>query len=126
RARNEAGLTRLERQGELGQAFDQYLLKAVRVSLMLETHDKIIDIANQVGVALQPWFHHPLEPQIQHVVKVEVAQDDADIPPLGDPFVAGLDDAVFQPAGFQPPSDQAHEAWVSDSVLHKAQEPSMI
>jgi hypothetical protein len=124
--RHQAGFTRLERQSDLRQALDQHLLQAGRVRLMLDTHDELLDIANQVGVALQPWLHHPLEPQIQHVVQGEVAQNDADIPSLRAPFVAGLDDAIFQHTGFQPPPDQAHEAWVSDSVWHKAPEPAMI
>jgi hypothetical protein len=55
-------------------------------------------------------------------VKIKVAEDDADTSPLGDSFVAGLDDSVFQHPSLQPPLDHTQAAWVSNTVLHKAQE----
>jgi hypothetical protein len=122
--RPQAGVTRLERHSERGQALDQPLVAAGRVRLRRDPHDAIIAIAPQVGCAWQPWLHHPLAPPVQPVVQVEVAQDDAALPPVRDPCVAGLDAAVCPPAGVQPPPDQAHEAWVSDAVWHHAPEPA--
>src|SRR5262249_9722272 len=108
------------------QALYQRPLEALCIGLVLETHDEIITVANQVRLSLQPWLHHPLEPQVKHVVKVEVAEHDANTAPLRDPFLGGLNDPVFQHPSFQPPSDQPQDARVSDTVLHKAQEPCVI
>src|SRR5262249_45770922 len=59
-------------------------------------------------------------------VNIEVAEQNADTSPLGDSFVAGLDDPVFQHPSFQPPLDHPQDAWVSNTVLHKAQEPCVV
>ena len=124
--RHPAGVTRLARHSALGQACDQPLWAAVRVSLRLDTHDDRLARAPQGGVAWPPWLHHPLAPQVQPVVTGEVAQDDAALPPVRDPVVAGLDEAVCPHAGVQPPPDQAHEAWVSDSGWPQAPAPSLL
>ena len=53
-------------------------------------------------------------------MQIEVAEHDANTAPLGDPFITGLDDPVFQHPSFQPPSDQSQETRISKTVLHKA------
>src|SRR5215510_6854035 len=118
---HQTGFRRLEREGELRQTLLQHLLEALCVRLVLETHDEIIHVAHQVRLPLQPWLHHPLEPQVERIVKIEVAEHDAYISPLGDSFVAGFDDPVFQH-----PLDHPQDAWVSNTVLHKAQEPFVV
>jgi hypothetical protein len=44
----------------------------------LETNHKVIDIAHQSGFAPQPALHNALEPEVEHVMEVEVAQKYAD------------------------------------------------
>jgi hypothetical protein len=117
---HQAGLGRLSREGALRQALDQHLLAAVGIGLVLETHDEVINVAQQGGVPLQPWLHDPLAPQIQHVVQGEVTQHNTNIASLRHTFFTRLDDAVFQPPSFQPPPDQAQEARLSNAVLPEA------
>jgi hypothetical protein len=78
----------------------------LRIGLVLETHDEIINIAHQVRLALQPWLHHPIAPEVEHVVQREVAEHDADTPALRDTLFTGLNAPVFQHSGFEPPPDQ--------------------
>jgi hypothetical protein len=49
-----------------------------------------------------------------------------DAPPLGYPFIARFEHAVFPHPGLQPPSNQSEDALVSDAVLHKAKSPYMV
>jgi hypothetical protein len=39
---------------------------------------KVVDIAHQSGFAPQPALHNALEPKVEHVMEVEVAQKYAD------------------------------------------------
>jgi len=59
-------------------------------------------------------------------MKREGAEHDAHPAPWRAPLFARLDPAICQPPGLQPPSDQTQHARVSDSVLHKAPEPSVV
>jgi hypothetical protein len=93
---------------------------------VLETDNDIVHVANQVRLPVQAWFHDPFTPQVQHVVEIEVAQYHPAAPPLGYPFIARFNHAVFQHPGFQPTSTQSEDAWVSDAVLHNAKSPSMV
>lgn len=119
-ARHQAGLGWRYRARELRQALSQDLLNALRIGLGLEPHDAILARAPQGRLALPPWLSHPLAPEGEPVVKGEGAEHDAPAAPLGDPCVAGLDDAIFQHPSFAPPSDHTQEARVSDPVLPHA------
>ncbi len=124
--RHEARLIRLEGSSALRPPFDQDRLEALLVGAVLDTPDDISEVATQGRLPVQAWCHHPVTPPVQHVVEREVAQDHPDAPPLGYPFIAGLAHAVFPHPGFQPPSKESEEAWVSDAMLHQAKEPSRV
>ena len=51
---NQLCFRRLQCQAEFFQAFTQHILKADGVLTVLETHHKVINIAHQIGFALQP------------------------------------------------------------------------
>ena len=57
----------------------------------------------------------------EHIVRVQVAQQDADRPSLWGSLLAGMPFSVFKNARLQPSSNQADDPQISDSVLHKAE-----
>ncbi|MDA3920854.1 MAG: hypothetical protein PF501_09285 [Salinisphaera sp.] len=67
-----------------------------------------------------------LEPKIQHIVQIQVAQQNADRTALRCTRFVGMHFTFFQYAGFQPSSYQADDARITDPVFNKAQQPFMI
>jgi hypothetical protein len=62
---NQLCFRRLQCQAELCQAFTLHILKADGVLTVLETHHKVINIAHQIGFALQPWFDYLLKQSLK-------------------------------------------------------------
>jgi hypothetical protein len=79
---HHTGLRRLQSQGKLRQALDECLLETLCVGRVLETHDAIINGADQVRLTVQPWLHNAFEPEVHDVVQIQVAQHDAYTAPL--------------------------------------------
>jgi len=89
----------------------------------LEADHKVVDIAYQSGFAPQPALHNALEPKVEHVMEVEVAQKYADRPTLWRSLFARMDRSVLQDARFQPAPDQTDQARITDSMLDKPENP---
>jgi hypothetical protein len=104
---------------QLPQPLAQSLLNAKGIFAVLETQHKVVDVSQHVGFAPQTRLDHALEPQVERVVQVDVAQHDADRTPLWCSLLVRMNLAIFQNACFQPAPDQADQARISDSVLHK-------
>ncbi len=66
-------LARLDFQVESRQSLRQFLTKAMRFILVLEAGDEVVAVAHQVRFAATCLLETPLEPQVQHVVEVDVA-----------------------------------------------------
>src|ERR1700730_5283067 len=99
------------------------LLYADGVRAILEADHKVVDIAYQSGFAPQPPLHNALEPEVQHVMKVEIAQKHADRSALRGSLFARMDRSVFQNARFQPAPDQTDQARITDAMLDKPENP---
>jgi hypothetical protein len=56
------------------QPFAEYLLHPLCIVPPLEADDKVIGIADQPGTPAQAWLDLPLEPAVEDMVQVEVAQ----------------------------------------------------
>src|ERR1700676_2653197 len=97
-----------------------------RASAILETDHKVIDVAHQSGFAPQPTLDHPLEPKVENVMKVQVAQQHTDRSSLWGSLFARMDFAIFQNARLQPTPDQIDQARISDSMFNKPKHPFVI
>src|SRR5215813_3023037 len=76
-----------------------------------------------VGLSSQPGFDHALEPKVEYIMQVHIAQHDADRTALRGSLFVWIDFAVFQNACLQPAPDQADHARIADAVLHKSGAP---
>jgi len=92
-------LTRLDLQVELRQPQRHFREETPRIGFLPETDDVIIGIVNQTGSALTSPGEAFLEPQIEHVVQVDVAERGRYQSPLRGSFFAGCEYDVFQGAG---------------------------
>jgi len=71
---NQLGFGRLKREAELSQPKAQRVLNSDGVRSILETDHKVIDVAHQMGFAPQPNLDDALEPEVENVMEVHVAQ----------------------------------------------------
>ena len=99
------------------------LLKAKGVRAVLATHHKVIDVPHQVGFASQSRLDHSLKPQVEHVVQIHIAQQDADRSALRGSLFVRMYLSVFQNTCFQPAPDQADQARITDSMFDKPEQP---
>jgi hypothetical protein len=60
--------------------------------------------------------YHPAEPQIQHVVQVDVRQQWREDGALRRSFLRCPDQAILQNAAFEHPSDQTNDPLITDPV----------
>jgi hypothetical protein len=89
----------------------------------LEADHKVIDIAHQAGFASQSALHNALEPEVEHMMEVKIAQKYADRSTLRRAFLIRSDFPVFEDTRFQPAPDQTDQARITDSMLNKAESP---
>jgi hypothetical protein len=79
-----------------------------------------------MGFAPQPALDHALEPEVEHIMEVQVAQQHADRSTLRSSFVVRVDCSVFQDARLQPTPDQIDQTRITDSLLDKPEYPIVI
>ena len=123
----DAGFLRGHRQTEFVQPFGEHPVKCFRFSLILEGADKVIRVADDVCLSLAAWFHHPLKPQVQRVVEVDVRQYRRNHSALRCPGVGMMDRAVpFQYPSLEPGVDQPEKRFVVNPLFQHPQQPVMV
>src|SRR5215471_15603606 len=122
---DEFGLRLCQGQAKLPQSLAQYLLDTKSIRAIFEAQHEVVDVSHQVGLTPQPRFDHPLKPQIEHIVQIQITQQDADRTTLWGPFFAWMELLIFQNVGFQPAPDQADQTLVPYSMLDEAEHPFM-
>jgi tetraacyldisaccharide-1-P 4'-kinase len=78
---NELGLLRLQGQTEFTQPLGERFLSAKSIRTKLETQHEVINISHHAGLTTKSRFDHSLEPQVEHIVKIYIAQQYADHAP---------------------------------------------
>ncbi len=123
---DEACLLGMEFQTKLRESFAQLSQETFRVSTMLKAQDEIISEADghYISVRLRP--PPSLDPEVEHIVKVDIRQEWADAPALYGSHLALYSLSILQHAGSQPFLDEPHNALVRYSVLDKLHQPSVI
>ena len=71
---DEASLVRMERKPVPLKPLPQNFQHALRISVGLKGHHKVIGIAHQRRAAVQAGSHLILEPRIQHIVQIDVRE----------------------------------------------------
>jgi hypothetical protein len=87
---------------------------------LLETGDVVVRIADQVGVARAAHRKPFLEPEVEYVVQVDIAQHGRDQAPLRGAFVTRRKRPVFHDAGLQKAPHDPQEIWIGDAVFQEA------
>src|SRR5271169_3203152 len=122
---NELGLRQLQGKTEPSQPLHKCFLSTKSIRTILETQHEVVDIPHHAGLAPKPGLDHALEPQIEHIVKVQVTQQNADRSSLRGPLFIRMNLSILQNTCLQPAPDQTNQALISHPVLHEAEHPFM-
>src|SRR5262245_53871359 len=71
---DEFGFRLRQSQAKLPQPLAQYLLDTKSIRTILETQHKVVDVSHQVGLTPPPRLDHTLKPQIEHIVQIQITQ----------------------------------------------------
>ncbi len=93
---------------------------------MLESYDEVIGITHQHYIAARVLTTPSLDPQVEHIMKVDVGQQRADAPTLNRPHFALCSLALLQHTGGEPFLDQPHDAPVRHTVLDELHQPPVL
>src|SRR6266545_4304139 len=116
---DETRLVGMQRQPERRESLAQLGEELLGLPPMLESHNEVIGKAHDHHVSARLLLPPPLDPEIEHVVQIEVGQQRADASALHRPYLAPCPRALLQHAGVQPFLDESHDAPVRNPVLDK-------
>jgi hypothetical protein len=100
--------------------------KIFRIVPVLKAGQKVIGEAKVIGLTATLPAHPSAEPQVQHVVQVDIRQRRRKDRPLRGAFLSGPDQSVFHNAAFQHTDNQSDHTLVPDSMSQKFDHPLMI
>src|SRR5437867_4327516 len=123
---DEARLAGMQLQAEPAEPLAQLGQDPLGILAMLESHDEVIGKPHDDGVAVGLRLPPPLDPEVEHIVQVEVGQQRADAPALDRTGVGRCSPPILQHAGPQPFLDEAHDAPVRHAVLEKLHQPAVV
>src|SRR6266545_668878 len=123
---DETRLVGMQRQPERRESLAQLGEELLGLPPMLESHNEVIGKAHDHHVSARLLLPPPLDPEIEHVVQIEVGQQRADASALHRPYLAPCPRALLQHAGVQPFLDESHDAPVRNPVLDKLHQPPVI
>ena len=102
------------------------LLKTLRIVLVLKAGYKIISEAEVVRLPSTLPAYPPAEPQVQHVVQVDIRQQWRQNRTLWGPFLARMHQAFLHDATLEHPNDQPDHALIPDPMPQKFDHPLMV
>ena len=123
RPTRSGGSFRMQRQREVLEPITHRIPEAPGVRLVLEADDDVVGIPHDDHVARGLAPSPALDPEIEHVVQVDVAKVEGS-PTLARPVSL----TVTTPSSVHPPSpflDQADDAWVADPMLEESYQPTL-
>src|SRR5438093_9831207 len=116
----------MKRQPELREVLTKRGEEAYGLLPMLESDDEVVGKPDDHEVALRLPIPPSLDPEVERVVEIDIGQQRTDTAALDRTDLTPHPLPVLQHAGPQPLRDEAHDALVPNTVLHKANEPYMV
>jgi len=107
----------MERQPKPLEPLTEVSEEPLRVTTILESHNVVVRVADDDHVAFRPRLPPPVDPQVEHVVKVDIGQKRADAAALHRTHLTACPLPLFQHTRLQPLPYEAYDAPVSDAAL---------
>ena len=114
---------RMQLQMELPHSLGEFHTKLIGIRLFLKAQHDIISESHHDHVAVRTLLTPHPDPQVEHVMKIDVCQKRRSTPALGRPFFHSYPFPILQHAGVEPFLDQSHDAPVCNPMLHELDKP---
>ena len=113
----------MQLQVELPHSLGKFCPKPVGIRFHLEAQHDIVRETHHDDIAVRPLPTPRLDPQIEHIMEVEVSQQRRSTTALWRSFLHSYPFPILQHARVEPLLDQPHDAPVCDPVLEKLDQP---
>src|SRR3984885_3334878 len=123
--------TELQQSRFLGMQFQVKLLHTFRefrpeligIRFAVKSNHDVVSETHHDDVAVRPLLTPRLDPQVEHVMKINVSQQRRCTATLGRPFFRACSFPILQHAGVEPFLDQSHDAPICYPVLDEFHQP---
>jgi hypothetical protein len=112
----------MEGQAKFPQPLAQNIHHPLCVTAMFEADDKIVRVANEMRHAAKPRLNPLLEPPIEHMVKIDIAEQRRKHRPLGRPTLRRAKLLAIQHTHMQALPNEPQQRPVSDPFLEHLQQ----
>ena len=110
-------------QVELPHSLSEFRPELFGIRFALESNHDIVSKSHDDDIAVRPLLTPRLDPQVEHVMKIDVCQKRRSTPALGRPFFHSYPFPILQHAGVQPFLDQPHDAPIGHPMLEELDQP---
>src|SRR5260370_24442427 len=114
---------RMQLQMELPHSLGEFHTKLIGIRLFLKAQHDIISESHHDHVAVRTLLTPHPDPQVEHVMKIDVCQERRSTPALGRPFFHSYPFPILQHAGVQPFLYQPHDALIGHPMLDALDKP---
>ncbi len=113
-------------QVECCKPLGHLLQEPLRFILELETHNEIVGVPDYFGFSPEAFPESALEPQVEHIMQVDVRQKRADRSALRRSFFAPECCSFVHVSGVQPLLDQPQDSRISHPMGQKLHQPVVV
>src|SRR6202050_3106982 len=110
-------------QVKLLHTFREFRPKLIGIRFAVKSNPDVVSETHHDDVAVRPLLTPRLDPQVEHVMKINVSQQRRCTAALGRSFVRACSFPILQHAGVEPFLDQAHDAPICYPVLDEFHQP---
>ena len=113
----------MQLQMEFPHSFGEFHTKLLGIRLLLKAQHDIISESHHDHVAVRTLLTPPPDPQVEHVMKIDVCQKRRSTSALRRSFPHPYSFPILQHAGVQPFLDQPHDAPIGHPMLDELDQP---
>src|SRR5580658_1412950 len=110
-------------QVELLHSFGEFSPKLIGLRFVPESNHDVVRKTQDDDITVRPLLPPCLDPQVEHVMKVDVRQERRGTSALGRSFLHSYPFPILQPAGMEPFLDQPHDAPICNPMLDEFHKP---
>ena len=110
-------------QVELPHSFREFRPELFGIRFALESNHDIVSESHDDNIAVRPLLTPHLDPQVEHVMKIDVRQKRRSTSALRRSFLHPYSFPILQHAGVQPFLDQPHDAPIGHPMLDELDQP---
>ena len=110
-------------QVELPHSLGEFRPELFGIRFALESNHDIVRESHDDDITVRPLSTPRLDPQVEHVMKIDVRQKRRSTSALRRSFLHPYSFPIVQHAGVQPPLDQPHDAPIGHPILDELDQP---